>query len=387
MTEPSAPGTAGPSQERGGVDWPPLVGGADGLRQLEAALAAPVHAYLLLGTVVGDKRAVARAFAGELLAAVALGSSPSQSPGTAPGGDESADSATSSNPTAEADRHRQRARQGTHPDVVLIEPEGRALLAGDATALITEASRRSLEGAGKVIICDRFHTAAPGVAASLLKTIEEPPARTTIVLLADDVPAGHRTVASRCVIVRFPAPAPESVRQWLIDSGVPAPSAARAARAIAADVTGVVAPSALDQLPQRLDAWWSVPQRLDGTGATAARLVDELRELIEAATAAATADVADGGSGVPDGFAEAGRESSEGRDRRRRRARDAELRFGLAVLAGHYAEQISAPDVGADRADAAAEALDLLRTSAAALIRNPDEKLLLQNLLLHLPRL
>ena len=34
-----------------------------------------------------------------------------------------------------------------------------------------------------------------------------------------------------------------------------------------------------------------------------------------------------------------------------------------------------------------AEALDLLRSASEALVRNPDEKLLLQNLLLHLPRL
>ena len=125
------------------TDWPPLLGGGAGLRQLEAALAAPVHAYLLVGTVAGDKRAVARAFAGELLA-----------------------NAASPAPEGSAERHRDRARRAVHPDVVLVEPEGRALLAAEATAIITEAARRPLEGAGKVIICDRFHTATPAVAAT-----------------------------------------------------------------------------------------------------------------------------------------------------------------------------------------------------------------------------
>ena len=253
------------------TDWPPLIGGAAALRQLEAAVAAPVHAYLLVGTPGGDKRAVARVFAAELLAGAA---------------DQECEA---------AQEHRRRALHGVHPDVVLLEPEGRALLAADATFLITEAARRPLEGARKVIICDRFHTATPAVAASLLKTIEEPPAATTIVLLADDIPPSHITVASRCVTVRFPAPSTEEVRAWLIASGVPPGSARQAARAVAGDPERARDLIAGGDVAERLEAWWSVPGRLDGTGARAAATVDELRARISAvAEAGATrADPAD----------------------------------------------------------------------------------------------
>ena len=377
-----------------GPDWPPLIGGGAGLRQLEAALAAPVHAYLLVGTVAGDKRAVARTFAGELLAAAAPAS------------------------PEIAERHRRRARRAAHPDVILVEPEGRALLAAEATSIITEAARRSLEGAGKVIICDRFHTASPAVAASLLKTIEEPPPATTIVLLADDVPPSHVTVASRCMTVRFPAPSPEEVREWLARSGVSPDVARRAARALGGDPGRAGALVAGGDLAERLEAWWSIPERLDGTGARAAELVDGLRSMIDSAadtaSGSASGPVSDSGrdpAGTPasgpgagaEAGAEpagpAGRAEGQRRDRRQRRARDAELRFGFAVLAERYHELLEGPadgsagsaDLQADHstgaAGPAAEALDRLREATAALVRNPDEKLLLQNLLLHLPRL
>ena len=383
----------------GVTDWPPLVGGGAGLRQLEGALAAPVHAYLLVGTVAGDKRAVARTFAGELLAAAALA-------GSAPADQEV------------AERHRRRARQATHPDVVLVEPEGRALLAAEATAIITEAARRPLEGGGKVIICDRFHTASPAVAASLLKTVEEPPPTTTIVLLADDVPPGHVTVASRCVTVRFPAPSPEEVHEWLVVSGVSLAVARRAARAVGGDPGRAGDLVAGGNLAERLDAWWSIPERLDGTGARAAAMVDRLRALIDAAAEASTEEApgatldpagpaasgsaASGLAHGDPGGREAGPTTSSARaerqrsDRRQRRVRDGELRFGFAVLAERYREMLEAASDGpaGSRAAApahpggpAAGALELLREATAALVRNPDEKLLLQNLLLHLPRL
>ncbi len=395
--EAPPPGGNGADPDGSGTNWPPLIGGGAGLRQLEAALAAPVHAYLLAGTVAGDKRAVARTFAGDLLAA-----------------------ASAVQGAEAAERHRRRARQGVHPDVILVEPEGRALLAAEATAIITEAARRSLEGAGKVIICDRFHTASPAVAASLLKTIEEPPPATTIVLLADDVPPGHVTVASRCVTIRFPVPSPEEVHEWLVRSGVTPELAGRAARAVGSDPGRAGDLVAAGNLAERLEAWWAIPERLDGTGARAAALVDGLRALIDSAAdtvagapagPAATegsgtlgASVASSGSGSDpvdlgdEGAGSGGRAERQRRDRRQRRVRDTELRFGFAILAERYRELLDvaaagpadfpeySPATAVALGGPVAEALDRLREATASLVRNPDEKLLLQHLLLSLPR-
>lgn len=343
-----------PAAHAGGPEWPPLVGAEEPLRQLEAALAAPVHAYLLTGTPGGDKRAIARVFAAELLAAAAAGEG-----------------------AEVAERHRRRALAGVHPDAVFVEPEGRALLAADATSIITEAARRPLEGARKVIVCDRFGTATPAVAASLLKTIEEPPPATTIVLLADDIPPSHVTVASRCVTVRFPAPSAEDMCEWLVASGVAPGPAQQAARAVAGDPARARDLITGGNLAGRLEFWWSVPERLDGTGARAAAAVDELRALIDSVATESQPEPAD----------PADRAAGQRRDRRHRRARDAELRFGFAVLAERYRQDLTgAAGASPGVAGQAAGAIDRLRDATAALVRNPDEKLLLQDLMLHLPR-
>ena len=343
--------------------WPPLVAGEAALAQLEAAVAAPVHAYLLVGAPGNDKRAVARVFAAELLAAAG-----------APEGPEG------------VQRHRDRALRGVHPDVLMVEPEGRTLMAAEAASIITEAARQPVEGTRKVIICDRFHTASQGVAASLLKTIEEPPAGTLIVLLADHLPPGHATVASRCVTIRLRTPSSEEVQEWLVASGGPPDLARRAARAAAGDLARARDLLTDDGLTSRFEAWWSVPDRLDGTGTRTAALVDELRGLIDAAEAAPVAAEAD---------EPVDRTEDQKRRRQRRRVRDAELRFGFAVLAGRYREALhpaaggspaASPSTGppAVTAGQAGEAIDRLRVAAEALVRNPNEKLLLQDLLTHL---
>lgn len=343
--------------------WPPLVAGEAALAQLEAAVAAPVHAYLLIGAPGNDKRAVARVFAAELLAAAG-----------APEGPEG------------VQQHRDRALRGVHPDVLMVEPEGRVLLAADAASIITEAARQPVEGTRKVIICDRFHTASQGVAASLLKTIEEPPTGTLIVLLADHLPPGHATVASRCVTIRLRTPSSEEVQDWLVATGGPPDLARRAARAAAGDLARARDLLTDDGLTRRFEAWWSVPDRLDGTGTQTAALVDELRGLIDAAEAAPAAAEAD---------EPVDRTEDQRRRRQRRRVRDAELRFGFAVLAGRYCEALhpaaggspaASPPTGppAVTAGQAGEAIDRLRAAAEALVRNPNEKLLLQDLLTHL---
>ncbi len=108
--------------------------------------------------------------------------------------------------------------------------------------------------------------------------------------------------------------------------------------------------------------------------------MDELRALIDSV---ATGDGARAAPVDPSDRAEGQR-----RDRRTRRVRDAELRFGFAVLAERYREELEvAPGARSAVAVQAGEAIDRLRGVTAALVRNPDEKLLLQNLLLHLPRL
>ena len=142
------------------MSWDLVVGQQEAVRRLEAAVTAPVHAYLFVGPGGAGKRRAATVFAGELLAAV---------------------------DPDNAERHRRLAVDESHADVHMLDPVGNNLRRDEeAEPLIVQASRSPVEGKRKVLIVNRFHTATAAAAASLLKTIEEPPATSIFVLLAED---------------------------------------------------------------------------------------------------------------------------------------------------------------------------------------------------------
>ena len=128
------------------------------------------------------------------------------------------------------------AAAGQHPDLVRVEPDGRALLVADTERITLEGWRSPVEARRKVIVVDRFDTAEPEAAASLLKTIEEPPVTTTFVLLAEEVPAEHVTIASRCFRVDFPPLADEVVAAAMVADGMDAERAAVLAEAAAGSI-------------------------------------------------------------------------------------------------------------------------------------------------------
>ena len=141
--------------------WARVPGQDEAVAALRAAVANPVHAYLFRGPSGAGKRAAASVFAAALL---------SESSGR-----------------SETERIFNLALKEQHPDVVIFEPEGRALRVEEAAAMVAEAARSPVEGSRKVIICDRFHTAEIAVAPKLLKTIEEPPASVIFVLRRPNV--------------------------------------------------------------------------------------------------------------------------------------------------------------------------------------------------------
>ena len=343
--------------------WLDVVGQPRAVAQLQAAARAPVHAYLLVGPRGAGKRAAARALAGELLAA---GASPEDQA-----------------------RHRQLARAEQHPDLVLIVPEGRSLRRTEADVIITEGSRSPIEGQRKVIVVDRFHTAEPEAAASLLKTIEEPPPTTVFVLLAEEVPPEHVTIASRCVRVDLPAVPAAAIAELLVAEGADATTAAAIADAAAGNVDRARLLAADESFAARHRAWHDVPDQLDGSGAAVARLVTGLRAMIDDALAPLTARHAAEIARLDAWEEQFGARGSgrRGLDERQRREvrllREDELRFGLSTLAGRYRDRL----VEASDIEPLVAALARITDAAEALIRNPNEALLLEALLLELPSL
>jgi DNA polymerase-3 subunit delta' len=99
--------------------------------------------------------------------------------------------------------------KGVHPDVHLLAPEGPSLRIDQIRSLALEATLRPYEGRRKVFILDGAETMTDQAQNALLKTLEEPPGATLLVLIAPEPSALLPPIASRCTQIRF-APLPES---------------------------------------------------------------------------------------------------------------------------------------------------------------------------------
>jgi DNA polymerase-3 subunit delta' len=142
----------------------------------------PSHAYLFHGPPGTGKRAVARAFAAALLLDGA------RSPGTVA----------------------ERVARDSHPDLVWVTPSGAAemLVADIEQPVVAAATRTPFESARRVFVIERAETMNDQAANRMLKTLEEPPPFTHLLLLADRREDVLATIASRCQPVRFdPLPA------------------------------------------------------------------------------------------------------------------------------------------------------------------------------------
>ena len=353
--------------------WSAVVGQPRAVAALASAVASPVHAYLLVGPRGSGKRAAAAVFAGELITAA------DQRAGAEPG---------------RAGRHRRLATREEHPDVFVLSPTGNSLRrTEEVSQLIVEASRTPVEGTRKVLVVDRFHTATPAAAAALLKPVEEPVTSVVWVLLAEQVLPEHVTIASRCSRVDFGPVPDDEVAAMLVSEGLAAADrAALVAAAAAGNLHRARVLAADERVAARREAWWSVPDRLDGNGATVAELVAELRALIDDAGTALTERHRAETAALDErekqfGTRGSGRRDIEAQHRREHRQfRTDEIRFGLATVGARYREQISSEpdDPAVDRR--AIRAIDRLRATAESLIRSPNEALALQALLLDLPR-
>ncbi|HMK10411.1 MAG TPA: hypothetical protein VK461_02385, partial [Acidimicrobiales bacterium] len=279
-----------------------------------------------------------------------------------------------------------RALAGTHPDLIVVEREGASISAKQADDIVRAASLSPLEGDRKVLVLDEFHLMTAAVAPKLLKTIEEPPPATIFVVLADDVPPELVTIASRCVRVDFGPVPVDLVEATLAAEGVAAAAARLAASAAGGDLDRARLLATDPGLATRRQAWHDIPHRLDGHGATVAAIVDELLRLIDDAAEPLVARQKEEADRLKErieqsGERGSGRKELEDRHKReQRRHRTDELRFGLSTLAGSYRDRLVA---GGGRADA--RAVDLIQNLLEELIRNPNETLQLQALLLQLP--
>lgn len=119
----------------------------------------------------------------------------------------------------------------THPDLLTIgKPTGKAslpikLLIGENESrgkegLCHDLSLRPMAGGRRMAVIDDAETMDAPAANALLKTLEEPPPHSVLILLAPSADSLLPTIRSRCQIVRFKPLEDEIVAQLLLEQGL-----------------------------------------------------------------------------------------------------------------------------------------------------------------------
>ncbi|MFV1970919.1 MAG: ATP-binding protein [Acidimicrobiia bacterium] len=288
-----------------------LVGHGGVLDLLESELASPSQAYLFVGPSNVGKASVARRFAAVLV-----------------GGED-----------AEAVR---RAKAGSHPDLVLIAPEGRSSITVDqARGVVSSAVLSPLEAGRKVFLFEEASMLNDEAANALLKTIEEPIATTTFVLVAeseDDLPP---TVSSRCRSIVFGRVSEEDIAAGLVERGVDPDDATRAARISGGRPGLAVALAREPRVASFRDTWLSIPGQLTDHPGDAYRVAAEVMDATEPLLAAVKQrQVAELEKDHPDGNIP--KPVLERQQRELARATDALYVTGLELLATFYRDTASA---------------------------------------------
>lgn len=105
------------------------------------------------------------------------------------------------------------ALAGTHADILTIRPDGLIIPVAQVRATIENASRMPTTADWRVVIIEDADRLNDAGANALLKSIEEPPARTVFLLCAPSTdPADiHVTIRSRCRHVYVPTPTVEDI--------------------------------------------------------------------------------------------------------------------------------------------------------------------------------
>lgn len=113
----------------------------------------------------------------------------------------------------------QRFNAGSHPDLLRVEPEeaGKPIKVDQIRRLIGEMALASHYGGYRVLIMDPADAMNSNAANSFLKTLEEPPADSVLLLVSAMPSRLPATIRSRCQLLRFSTPAAEMVKDWLVE--------------------------------------------------------------------------------------------------------------------------------------------------------------------------
>ncbi len=92
---------------------------------------------------------------------------------------------------------------GTHPDFLLVSPEDRQIRIEEIRAVDEALSFKPFEGRKKVVVVDDAEAMNISAANAFLKTLEEPPEDSVIILVSSKPDLLPATIRSRCSRINF----------------------------------------------------------------------------------------------------------------------------------------------------------------------------------------
>lgn len=238
-----------------------IIGQESALKTLKAALppGRPAHGYLFTGPDGIGKRSAAMAWARALFCLAASG-----------------DACGSCKPCV-------KVAAGNHPDLIMVKPEIREKKVKEeidiehARDLIARLSYRPYESQRIVAIIDGANLMNTAAANALLKTLEEPPGETVIIMIATNMDSLLPTVVSRLRAVRFVSLPYQAVLEILTARrGIPIEEA-RTMAALSKGAPGTLSEETLPLLRgDRRKAMDFISFVAHGRGAEAFRLATEM---------------------------------------------------------------------------------------------------------------
>ena len=112
--------------------------------------------------------------------------------------------------------NKKRLIRSDHPDVALARPYNRILRIGPMREIEQEANYRPFEGKARIFIIEDAVRLNESSSNALLKTLEEPPRTSHLILLASRPASLLPTIRSRCQMIRFAPLAPAEIEAYLL---------------------------------------------------------------------------------------------------------------------------------------------------------------------------
>lgn len=168
-----------------------------------------------------------------------------------------------------------------HRDVGLVRPYNRNILVDAVRDVERESNFRPVEGSARFFIVENAESLNESASNALLKTLEEAPPTSHLVLITSRTAGLLPTIRSRCQIVRFAPLAAEELESYLVREGKRAGAEAHLAAQLASGRPGVALGLNLDTYRARRDAMLGVVEAL-AAGNDRVRLLRAAEEMGDA---------------------------------------------------------------------------------------------------------